>query len=251
MKSRIAIYTAVIGDYDRLPAHKVIFPEADYYCFVGKGEKQMESFGPWKVLEADVDERNPKLVSAYIKTHPHVLLPGYDYTLWVDANIGIVQSGLFGVIQEKMASGIALSGMRHPETDCAYEEAVRVVHKGKERIWKVLRLIRFLRRSAFPKHDGLFETGVLLRRGDAAVRSLDENWWRLIKGISCRDQLSFPYCMRQAGFEWDTLIPAGADVRNHPFFAYRQHAAPPPRRSFLYRKSRGPILALIRWYAEH
>ncbi len=249
---KLAVYTCIAGGYDSFPQHPAIHTEADYWCFVAKGEKTSDRIGVWRIVELDEKQPSPTLLCRYAKTHPRILLPDYEYTLWVDANVDIMQNGLFEVIDEKMVSGILLSGIRHPETDCAYEEAVRVVHKGREKTARVLRMICFLHHQGLPRHYGLFETGVLLRRsgGDASVHRFDACWWALISRISCRDQLSFSFCMKQAGLAWDTLVPAGADVRNHPFFSYRTHSVPPPKRSFLYRKTHGLLVALTRWYAE-
>ena len=249
---KLAIYSAIIGNYDQLPAHPAICPRADYYLFVGKGEAAKAVPGPWTVRELDYSNRDPKLVSGYAKTHPRTLLPEYEYTLWVDANVGIAQEAFFSVLQRKMEEGVPLSGVLHGGTDCAYEEAVRIVKGGRDSIFNVLRMIGFLRRNGLPGHAGLLETGVLLRRSgtDAAVTDFDENWWTLISGISRRDQLSVSYCMRKAGLVPDALVPAGADVRNHPFFSYTPHRTPSPQRSFLYRKTRGPLVALTKWYAE-
>lgn len=251
MNSKIAVYTAVIGAYDELPEHKAIYPDADYYCFVGKGEKRCDSFGPWKILETDYSCKTPQLISRYLKTHPHTLFPDYDYTLWIDANVGIAQKEFFSVLQQKMDVGVPISGIRHPETDCAYEEAVRVVHKGREKTARVLRMIRFLHRHRLPKHCGMFEASVLFRKGDdPSVKAFDESWWELISGIVCRDQLSLSYCMRKAGLDWDTLVPYPENVRSHPFFTYRQHRDAAPKRSFLYRKTRGLLVAVTKWYAS-
>lgn len=252
MNSKIAVYTAVVGAYDELPEHKVIYPGADYYCFVGNGEKREETAGPWLIRELDFTNKDSKLVAGYAKTHPRTLLPDYRYTLWIDANIGIADADFFSVIERKMDEGVLLSGIRHPETDCAYDEAVRIVKYGKDKTLNVLRMIRFLRKNKLPRHYGMFETGVLLRRsGDASpVAAFNENWWKLLCGISRRDQLSFPYCMEKAGLEWNELIPPPANVRSHPFFTYREHRAAAPQRSFFYRKTHCLPMALTRWYAK-
>lgn len=252
VKSKLAVYTAVIGAYDAIPEQKLLFPGADYYCFVGKGEKMTEKAGDWTIVEVDAPVSGSLAVARYVKTHPEQLLPEYDYTLWLDANLSVVQAEFFAVVQQKMDENIPISGIWHPSIDCAYEEAVHVVKGGREKTARVLRMICFLHHQGLPRHYGLFETGVLLRRsgGDASVHRFDACWWALISRISCRDQLSFSFCMKQAGLAWDTLIPAGTDVRNHPFFSYRTHSVPPPKRSFLYRKTHGLLVALTRWYAE-
>lgn len=252
VKSKLAVYTAITGAYDEIPVHRVVCPDADYYCYVGKGEKREENSGPWKMVELDAPVSAPLERARYAKTHPEELLPGYEYTLWIDANIDVVQEEFFAVVRQKMDGNIPISGIWHPTTDCAYEEAVRVVQGGREKAFRALRILRFLRRNGLPRHFGLFETGVLLRHSgtDAAVRRLDDIWWSLISRFSRRDQLSFSYGMREAGLAWDTLLPAPANVRNHPFFSYRNHSRALLERGFLYRKTHGLLVALTRWYAE-
>lgn len=248
---KFAVYTCITGGYDAPPAHAALCPDADYWCFVGQGEKRQEWLGEWRVVELPFCSGEAVRDARRAKLLPHRLLPDYEYTLWVDANIGIMDPEFYALLQRKMTEEVPLSGLWHPFTDCAYEEAVRVVHSWRERLCRVLRTVHFLRREHFPHHFGMFETGVMLRHNTPEVREFCERWWWMLSRFSHRDQLSFPYCMWKSGFSWDSLLPPGQGVRNHPWFRYDRHTeAAPSHQGFIDRKWNGLREAALKWYAS-
>ena len=171
---KLAVYSCITGAYDSFPAHPSICADADYYLFVGKGELPAEVPAPWKAIELDGSFPDTITAARYAKLHPHTLLSDYEYTLWMDANVGVASPEFFGTVEEKISAAVPVSGIMHPACDCAYEEGVRVVRAGRARPGQVIRILRVLRRNQFPHHFGMFETAVLLRSNtDARVRSLN------------------------------------------------------------------------------
>ena len=115
----IAVYTAIVGGYDDLPSHPSV-PGVDFHAFVDQSCDRED----WAVHPVTmVTDLHPRMTAKWYKLHPHLCLPGYDYTVWIDGSHQIVDPGYpedcVRVIDD---SGIALH--RHPGRDCIYDEAV-------------------------------------------------------------------------------------------------------------------------------
>ena len=89
-----AIYTACIGGYDNILQPKAIDDRFDYILF--SDEVAKERVGVWQVRHVDYTNPDKTRIARYVKTHPEELLPEYEATLWMDANIQIVSSKVYG-----------------------------------------------------------------------------------------------------------------------------------------------------------
>ena len=89
---------------------------------------------------------------------------------------------------------------------------------------------KYLRDKGLPRHAGLFENAVLLRRGgDDAVAAMDSMWWDCLQKLSGRDQLSLVYCARECGVEIAPLFPEGCKLRDCAYLDYVFHDRVPAR----------------------
>lgn len=227
MKDRV-IYTSVVGDIDVLMQPQVVDPRYDYVCFVRKADGL--DGGAWQFREIPADISDDRMLSRYPKLHPEELLPGYEWTLWMDGNISIRDEAFYGRIDELIASGVQMAVARHPLRDCVYDEAYAVVAADKEHYAVARRVIKFLDSKGFPRHAGLFENSILLRRsGDAAVAKMDAMWWECLQSLSGRDQLSLVYCARECGVSITPLLPEGILLRDCSWLTYIYHDRQPAR----------------------
>lgn len=239
--SEAVIYTCITGGYDvlRQPAH--IDPDFDYVCFVDPGQESGGKAGVWELRALpELPGASAQALSRWPKINPHLALPEYRYSLWMDGNVTIADPAFYGLIKEKMAAGTIFAAIRHPFRDDVYEEAYRCLAYDRETFGNLMRVVSFLRSEGYPRHAGLFENGVLLRQSsEPAVVAADELWWRLFNEYSCRDQLTSGYSFRRAGLVPELLLPEGMSVRNHPFFVYERHEpGEKSRDSFPVRKFR-------------
>ena len=203
--SRLVVYTCVTNGYD-----------------VIKKPSTLPSWADWKGLtEADSpDNREPKLL-------PHKLFPEYDYSLWLDGNIDVIDAAFWDKVASLMDSGCLYAGVKHPSRDDAYEESLRILKNGRETACRLRRTVRFLRSEGLPRHAGLNENNIILRRHNAAeVVAMDELWWSLYRRFSHRDQMTWSYCIWKTGLHTEYLLPEGTDVRHHPWFDYTVHDKP-------------------------
>ena len=121
--SKYVIYTCIVGGYDELLQPAVTDPDFDFVCFVGRGEKTADRVGAWAVREFDCGLEDLRIVSRYPKMHPHVLLPEYEASVWIDGNVRIMDGTIFEAVRARMADGSVYAGVRHPSRDCLYAEA--------------------------------------------------------------------------------------------------------------------------------
>jgi len=210
------IYTCIIENYDSLMNPVAVDPEFDYICFVKKGKKLSEKAGIWEIREVDINDKNPVILSRYPKINPHILLPEYKYSVWIDGNILIKDMFFFDAIREKIKNGIPYSGMKHWERDCAYEEIEACLDARIESRIRLIKALAFLKMHKFPKHYGLYENNVIFRcHNDPDIIRFDSLWWHFFTNFTYRDQIMHPYCMQKCGISFDYLLPPPYCSRNH------------------------------------
>ncbi|MCR5351942.1 MAG: DUF616 domain-containing protein [Bacteroidales bacterium] len=225
MTDKIAIYTCIIGGYDTLQQPAVTDDGFDFICFVGPGEKTAEHIGVWEIRElAQWPADTPQMASRWPKMHPHLLLPEYACSVWIDGNIALLDDTLFRVAREKSDAGVKYGGVTHPDRDCTYEEARKCFDMKYLTAFGLVRVWAFLWLHGLPRHAGLNENNLIFRRhGDPQVVALDELWWKCLRRVARRDQLSLMWCLRRCGVPRDFLLPPGQNTRNHPGFRYLLH----------------------------
>ncbi len=221
---KTAIYTCIVGAYDELRQPLVLEDGFDFICFVGPGERTTARDGVWEIRELPATQRSATLSARWAKTHPHILLPDYDCSVWIDGNIMLLDGSLFHAARLKAASGVQYSGVPHYNRDCTYEEARKCFDMKYLDLVGLLRVWGFLALHALPRHAGLMESNLIFRRHtEAAVVAFDELWWERILHLSRRDQLSLIPTLRKSGLAWDDRLLDGLNTRNHAGFRYLLH----------------------------
>ena len=224
MMDRIAIYSCIIGAYDKLKQPAAVDEGFDFICFVGKGEEHAGTDGVWQIRELPLTLGNKRLDARYAKMHPHELLPEYACSIWIDGNIEILDGTVYDAARKMEASGALFAGVTHPTRDCTYQEAKKCRDMRYISYFKLVRIWLTLAFAGLPLHAGLFETNVLFRRhNDAEILALDDVWWDKILHFCFRDQLSVMWCLRKCGVTPAYFLPKGQNTRNHPGFRYILH----------------------------
>lgn len=224
MSKRVAIYTSITGGYDHLLQPHVLSDEYDFICFVGRGEKRAEHDGVWEIRELEFEAESPQLVSRYAKMHPHLLLPEYEASVWIDGNIEILDGSLYEAARLKLASGETYCGVPHPSRDCVYAEAKKCRDMRYISYPRLLVIWATLFLHGVPRHAGMMENNLIFRRHlDPVIVRFDELWWERVMHFCRRDQLSFLWTVRECGVKVGFLLPDGQNTRNHPGFKYLLH----------------------------
>ena len=220
--STFAIYTAIVGNYDNILQPKVVDPRFDYILF--SNDIKEGKIGVWQIRPIDYYNKDQIKIARWVKTHPEELLPGYDFSIWMDANIQIATDYIYKCSIDFFNKKISISSIVHPERTCIYQEMFAVFFLNYESIKTILRWSNVLKRNHFPRNVGLNETGVLFRNHlNPKVMEIDRLWWSFINEYSRRDQLSFNYVLWKLQLCCEPLLPLNHSVYNSEHFNYIYH----------------------------
>lgn len=209
------VYTALTGSYDALEQHQYVNPEYDYICFSNDfGDKK--KIGIWTIRKIDYPSDDKQLQSRYPKLQPHEVLPEYDISLYVDANVNILTPYIFKRIEELLKEGVLLAGVKHQFRDCLYEEGYRVWIGGVDKNIDVIRRqLSYYKQDGFPRHFGMYEANVIFRQhNDPLIIKQCDEWWRLRLNYSKRDQLGYSYTLWKYNILFVYLLPEDQWARN-------------------------------------
>jgi hypothetical protein len=213
---RRVVYTVLVGGFDSLLPPACREPEVDYIAFADVPQAVPV---PWQARPLASLQRNPRMTARWHKVHPHRLLPDYDQSLYLDANI-LIKDRILPLFDEALREQ-PLALFRHPARDCAYEEAEAVKRMRYDDRAIVDAQMAFYRAHGVPPHAGLHFGGVQFRRHlDPKVADLLEDWWRQLKIFSHRDQLSLDFMLRRHGL---AVADLPGQITCNPWFVVGPH----------------------------
>src|SRR5579862_4889560 len=200
---RCVVYTVVVGNYDNLLPPAVLEEGVDYVAIASSSDPAPPP--PWERRPLLRTERNARMTARWHKSHPHLLFPDHEVSLYLDGNV-YLKAGVRAFIEEmSRRSPIAL--FRHADRSCAFEEAEIIKRYRLDDAEIVDAQMAYYRMLGFPEKYGLFATSVQIRRHrDRTLVDFSEDWWRQLKAFSHRDQLSLNFMLRRHGIE-PVVIP--------------------------------------------
>ena len=214
------IYTCLTGGYDRLEQPVVTDPSWDYVCFTDSDGQD----GVWQLRKIPYESPDPVTRSRYPKILPHKVLPEYEYSVYMDANIRIMGPDLYRIADRLMADEISFAQVEHPDRDCVYEELRYCYLKDKISTRTAFRLHRKWSAEGLPRHAGLYENNLLFRRHNITEsRALDEAWWKGWESGVHRDQLCLMPIFLRHNIHPALLLGKGLNARNVPYLKYTLH----------------------------
>lgn len=224
----IVVYTAIIGNIDRLwsalpgghDAQHVAFVDAPKFEVGLWGEQPPRILGntggiggqpTWEQRVVTAEWGNRRAARHY-KALPHRYLPDADVWVWVDGNVRLREHPA-AFVARYLHGDLAIP--KHPDRDCAYVEAAFCARRGKDRAETLTRQAQAYRKAGLPERWGLAETRVVIRRNTPEIVALNEAWWAEIKRHSLRDQVSLPFVCWKSGVRWN-VIPGRVNGDKHP-----------------------------------
>lgn len=213
--NRLAVYTAIIGDYDDLRDPEYVNSNYDYICFTDNDK--IKSTKVWNVLHIDREVFNDTSgidsvrFARFIKIMSHVMLPMYKRTLWVDSNTIIVDN--VDTLLQEYSTGKDWLLFKHTQRDCIYDEANACLDWNLDDKNIILNQINRFKSEGYPSKNGLIETNVMYRHVTDDVISLCEMWWSIVKNGSRRDQLSQMYCFWKLDKDFDIVPQRAKDTK--------------------------------------
>ena len=224
MNQRIAVYTAIFGDYDELMQPKVIDSQCDYFCISDKEPKNIGIF-KWIPLEVICDELigNSALKNRYCKMLPHRIFPQYKYSIYVDGNI-MIDYKLNHLLNK--LGGRAMGFFDHINCNELYVEAFRFSDQyiAIENVDLIKKQVLEYCAVGFPFGFGFVENGVIIREHNVpSCISVMENWWLEYQKYTTRDQISFMYAVWKSGLSKNDIAIMGKNWRESEEFSYVNH----------------------------
>lgn len=219
-KSKVAIYTAISNNYDQLIQHKYLSKDFDYICFT---DQKIKNPGIWEIRKLrDINADNVRK-ARYHKVFPNKILPNYDFSIWIDANIDVLDNTLDKRVLSLIKNNVSISAIPHFERNCIYQEAKTCIDLEKDDPSTILKEVAYLKKENYPKNHGLHETNLIFRKHNKPkIVKVMEDWWQMIKNFSFRDQLSFDYVLWDNKLKSISLFPQNARLMTDAF-EYRGH----------------------------
>lgn len=211
------IYTVNVGGYDYIQQPAVVDQRFDYILFTDESITEFE--GVWRKKTIPFLSADKSQLSRYPKMHPSELLKEYKASLYIDANIQIANADIYNKIVALFEKGVEWGSIAHSDRDCIYDEAYTVMTRGIETEDNVFRWCHYLRKNAYPRHNGLYENNIIYRKHDELVKQVDDQWWNLYLHNSRRDQLTLCFVLQQfPELNRDLLLPVNENSWNSKCF---------------------------------
>ena len=220
--NRKVIYTCLTGGYDRLAQPAAVAADWDYVCFTDTEGQE----GVWRLRRIPCDSPDPVTRSRYPKILPHRVLPEYEFSVYLDANLCITDAEFYRIADRLVAGEVCFAQVEHPLRDCVYEELRYCYLKDKINTRTAFRLHRKWTAEGLPRHAGLYENNLLFRRHNLTeTQALDEAWWKAFASGVPRDQLCLQPIFLRHGIHPALLLGPGCNARNVPYLRYTLHPA--------------------------
>lgn len=220
---RKVIFTAIVGQYDEITQPQLVVEDYEYVIF--SNDISEDRLGIWQVRKIPYRNDDPTRVARWVKTHPHILFPDYQYSVWIDGNVKIIDKKAYDIFNDLYNKGVIVSSFAHSRKNCAYKECLGIMLSGKDTLQTMMPEVLHLKEEGYPVNNGLCETNCVFMRLDSPkVHDFCETWWGMIEQYSKRDQLSFNYALWKNRIPTHYLLGKHHCARNHVFFNYVGHA---------------------------
>ncbi len=210
---RIAVYTCITGNYDKLQEPTYINDQCDYFV-ITDSNPCMDS--KWKYI--NIDEVLPDIIlsdvkkNRFCKIHGCELFAEYEYSIYIDGNMQI-KGDLSNYIDKIGRSGIGLFGLPGAGGDCIYLHGVQIAGT-RAPVDIIRRQLNMYMSEGMPRHYGAFECNFIVRdNNNELTQKLMRDWWKEVYEKSWRDQISFMYVIWKNGLTAEDVGLLGTDVR--------------------------------------
>ncbi len=220
-KLKIAIYTAMTGNYESLKLPELLDPRFDYFVFT---DSPVHDTGIFQIRPITYFNEDATRTARFVKTHPHWFLREYDVAIWVDASI-MITGDIYPMVEKFIASKKAVGAIPHPHRKTIAEELKACLAFGKDNAEEMTTQVDHYHKEGFDG-SGLIESGLMifdLKQKDTST--FLDFWWKEIDNYSRRDQLSAGYAFFKNKLAWHPLTKAPHSIRDHPCFVLTVHGS--------------------------
>jgi hypothetical protein len=220
---RVAVYTAVIGNYDVIKPAPPLYPEIYSFFLFMDSDNEYENWKKKEIPEHIRNLSNPILINRYLKMHPYELFPDYDFAVYLDGNIQIISDIRPMLRQVSPATGLAIH--THSRRNCVYDESKICIRIKKGNRKKINTQMNKYRKEGFPCHWGLFECTMIIcdLKNEIGERILSSWWEEFLSAESLRDQLSLPYILWKNGYKKEDIGNFFINIFKNPKLCWHNH----------------------------
>jgi hypothetical protein len=235
-KNNFVVYTALFGKYDDLlkPSPS---SHCDYICFT---DDPLLKSTIWKVKVIQ-PHLSGKMMNRLYKIKPHVYLPNYKASIYIDSNIKILKDPI-DLFNKYLKSSNFLA-IKHIERNCIYAEALSCIASRTTKLSSTLKQMLSYAREGYPANNSLSENRILIRaHNKKEVANIMDLWWEQLNTWTHRDQLSLCYVAWKLKYKI-SFISENPRFDNN-YFKWHPHKG--NKRDFAYRLLR-KIKFYLRW----
>ena len=213
---KVVIYAAIFGSYDTLKDPLITHPDVEFIYF---SEKKIDHLSIWQYRQPVNDLSCPIKNNRFHKMHPHLLFASDSYkaSVYLDANIFIVDSFICDRAIELVKNNIDIALVNHPVRYCSFQELETVLLNKLISTETYKKTHQFLN-SNFSKNEGLFEANLIFRNHhDEAIQKFCIDWWNSFLTLCNRDQVLLPFYLNKHGIHPALFFMSPLkNTRNHP-----------------------------------
>jgi hypothetical protein len=188
---KTVVYTVITGNYDKIVELEHKEKNVDYICFTNNKDLKSKT---WK-MEYISEDMDNWLLSRKVKIQFYKYVSNYDISIYMDGAVKILKPITEFLSKECDLDNNEMICFKHQQRDCIYDELNANIDLRRETVENVKKVEEFLIKEKYPKHNGLIEATVLVRKNTKDVRNLMDAWFGMLNNYSKRDQLSFNYCV--------------------------------------------------------
>lgn len=222
---KLAVYTCVFGNYDKIKNPILMSGYCDYYIVT---DQELPEKCKWQKLvptntPEGFDQWHPAIKNRYYKMHPHELFEEYDYSVYIDGNIQPM-TDLYPFLEKMINDKKNMALHKHPIFTCLYDsgQLLKNIELVDSKIMD--RQLQKYDVEGFPRNYGFFECNVIVRKHheEKIIKIMDTWWEEYSKGVK-RDQQSFTYALWKNGFNKSYVCLLGPDVRKNSRLKISDH----------------------------
>ena len=220
-KTKIAIYTCITGNYDKIAEPLFLDKNIDYIIFTNNNINSLN----WKRrdIPKELNNLDNILINRYLKTHPFEFLSDYDYVMYIDGNVQVL--GDIYKIFNSLSLTYGISMHKHCLRNDVYDEAENCIKYKKGNKKFIKEQMRNYELAGFPHNYGLLEATIIISdTKNEYAKKIFEDWWsEFVNSKSMRDQLALPYILWKKGILVDDIGTLGENEYGNDSFMIFSH----------------------------
>ena len=193
------IYTFLMGNYENLKKPLVITEGWDHVCFTDNPNLESDIWDIRLCLPEHASIKDNKRKAMMHKIEYFKFFgDSYKYIISIDSG-ATIQSDLNKFINEIDLGEHDMAILKHPQRNCAYEEAKVVMNDRLDYRPLVNTQVERYKKEKYPPNNGLWATGLIVRNNQSHdLREVCKIWSSEYENGSRRDQVSVNYSFWKA-----------------------------------------------------